>query len=140
MAATVTMTRQKISGGEVKISGTLTLGTYVTGGVAVTANDFKLGDGNFDVKLFPTTTGHIAGYDKANKKIKSYTQGITTGATPAGALSNGAFAVDGTGAETAVRYSATIASTVYKFGPLLEVTTAMDLSAVVFDFEAIGAY
>lgn len=140
MAATVTISRQTIRPGEVRSWGTLNLGTYATGGPAVTANNFKLGDANFDLRLFPTTTGHIAGYDKTNKKIKSYTQSVTTGATATGALANGALAVNDAGAEGVTRVSTSAISTTYKFGPLTEVANAVDLSAVVFAFEAVAEY
>lgn len=141
MAATVTVSRQTVRNGELKSYGTLNVGVYANpGGVAVTPGQFKLGDSSFDLRLTPTTTGHVPGYDKTNKKILVNTQGVVGGATAAGALANGALLLNDAGVEGVTRQSTTVASTTYKHGPLLEVTNAVDLSAVVFAFEATGAY
>jgi hypothetical protein len=147
MPVTITVTRQLMRPGESKVVGTLTIGSaasgvlpYVTGGIPVTANEFHLGDANFDLRLFPTTTGHVVGYDKTNRKIKVYTQGVTIGGTAAGALSNGGLALNDAGVEGTSRIATSAASDVIKYGPLLEVSASVDLSAVPFQFEATGAY
>jgi len=140
MAATVTISRVSPRGGEVRSYGTLNVGVYATGGIAVTPNKFKLGDGGFDLFLYNTTTGHQCGFDKTNKKIKVYTQGVTTGATGAAAVGNGAFPIDDAGAELTARLATSAASTTYKMGPLLEVTNAVDLTTITFAFEAVGQY
>lgn len=140
MAATITVARTTTRPGEVRSYGTLNLGIYATGGPAVVPNNFKLGDGAFDLRLFPTTTGHHAGYDKTNKKILAYTQGMTMGATAAQALANGALPLNDAGAEGTARLATSAADAVHKFGPLLEVTNTTDLSAVTFAFEAVGQY
>lgn len=147
MPATITIERQFVAPGSVRTVGTLTLGSSVTGtvpyaagGIAVTANEFKLGDTNFNLRLWPTTTGHIASYDKTAKKIKVYTQGITIGATAAGALANGGLALNDAAAEGTARVATTTAADVVKLGPLLELATSVDLTLCPFAFEAIGAY
>lgn len=141
MAATVTVSRQTVRNGELKSYGTLNVGVYTNpGGVAVTPGQFKLGDSGFDLQLGPTTTGHVPGYDKVNKKILVNTQGVIGGATAAAALANGALLLNDAGVEGASRQATTAASTTYKHGPLLEVTNAVDLTAIVFSFEATGAY
>lgn len=72
--------------------------------------------------------GRIYKWDKANNKIKIFSQGILTGATAAAAAGNGALittSAAGGATESVVRASGTAASTSYDTGPLVEVPAAL---------------
>jgi hypothetical protein len=87
------------------------------------------------------SSNHVAlthTYDYTNKKILAYEQGMRTGSTTAGAMSNGAYAEDVAAAETVIRLSGTAVDTNYGFGGLREVAATKDLSSYACRFEAIG--
>ena len=130
MAATVTVTSQRHSNGAFRSNGSLTLGTYVTGGVAVTPNQFKLGAGDFDLQLQPTA-GVFFEYDKTNKKIKAfYPIQMVHNASPS------AQAVSVTAADTGLE--AAFGATANFAGA--EALNSADLSGLTVRFIALGAY
>lgn len=140
MALTVTVSRQAHSPGELRSYGTITFdSSYLTGGEAITPNNFKLGDGAFDVHVYPAA-GYTFEHDKTAKTIKAYSQGVATGATAAADSTSGALLLNDAGVEGTFRAMGTAISTTFKLGALKEVASAVDLSAVVAKYEAIGAF
>ncbi len=140
MAITVAVTRQAHSLGELRSYGTITFdSSYLTGGEPTVPNSFKLGDANFDLRVYPAA-GYMFEHDKTAKTIIAYTPGVTTGATTAADVTSGALILGDAGTEGAFRAMGTAVSTTYKFGAQKEVTSAVNLSAVVAKFEAVGAY
>ncbi len=134
MAATISFpTTQQYTTGGLKIGiGQVNLGVYATGGVLI------------DITLFGLTTVYFAGFDGnpngylyswdyTNKKIKVWTQGITTGATAAGALANGAFILKSDATESVIRASNTAINTTYEFQACKELPNAIDLSAALYN-------
>lgn len=129
MAISVTVELQTSAQGELRSYGYLNLGTYVSGGVPVTANNLKLGDGNFNLSVKPTA-GIFFEYDKTNKKVKAfYPVQIVHNAAPA------AQPVSVTTADTGLE--ATFGATANFPG---REALAVDLSAFVARFDAVGAY
>lgn len=140
MSVTVAVTREFHTNGQLHRFGTITFdSSYPTGGESVTANNFKLGDGSFDLRVFPAA-GYTFEYDKTNKKIKAFTPAVTTGATTAADSTSGALALNDAGAEGTFRVMGSAESTTHKLGAMQELANTVDLSAVVARFEAVGAY
>lgn len=77
MAATITLDAgeagRRARGGEYVRRGKLNLGTYATGGVAVTRGDFDLPVEIRDLTVRPAA-GYVFEFDKANSKILAYRQ------------------------------------------------------------------
>lgn len=114
--------------------------TYPTGGVPLPAIG-KFGFNKtieFGLIEQPPANGFIYKFDRANHKIKIFTQGITTGSTAAGALANGAYAENSADAETVVRFSNTAIDTTYDFGALKEMAAAIAPAAVTMLILLIG--
>lgn len=134
MAATiVTPTTWQTSIGSFKLGiGQVNLGVYATGGVSVDPALFGLAT-VYIVTFDGCPAGFHYSFDYTSKKVKVWTQGITTGATAAGALANGAFAKLDTGAESVIRFSASVAATAYNFGPMQELANAVDLSSSTYN-------
>lgn len=90
MAATITLSGDWLQsvGSEFVTSGTLTLGTYATGGVQVTPA--MVGLGSFIGAPVFSAPGYAFSWDAANNKVLAY---VSAGFTPAG--TNGTSAVTG---------------------------------------------
>lgn len=155
MAATVTVDSQNHTNGQLKRYGSLNVGVYVNpGGVAVTANQFRLGAGDFELFLQPSG-GYVPEYIRSTKKIIVRLRGSHTHALHF----NNADVADGasarvnvgtnlmganTGTDVAVAgvqdttgAGGVVASAAEVLG---EVANAVDLSAISFRFEASGAF
>jgi hypothetical protein len=143
VAVTVVRTdrAQKIRRNDVKIvfgNGSL---TYPAGGVPMpAATAFGLRLELLDLVQIDNddASGFLWKFDRDNKKLRAYRQGVTTGATAAAALANGAFPLNENGAEIAARIATSAASTAYDMGPLQECTTSYAPAAHTFYFEAKG--
>lgn len=96
--------------------------TYPTGGVPLPA----IGAFGFQREIQlgliedPPANGFHYKFDRANHKIKIFTQGVRTGSTAAGAYTNGAVAEDSAAVETVVRLSGTAIDTTYDLGAMIE--------------------
>ncbi len=115
--------------------------TYNTGGVPMPA----IGTFGFhkaiDLGMIqqPVANGFVYKYDSANRKIKIFTQGFTTGSTGAGATENGALVENSVGAEAAApRMSKTAVDTTYDMGPLIELPDGLAPAAVSLKILFIG--
>lgn len=86
----------------------------------------------------PAANGFVYKYDRANHKIKIFTQGAVTGSTEAGACGNGALIEDSAGSETVARLSGTAVDTAYDLGPLVELPAAIAPAAVTLELMAVG--
>lgn len=164
MAATISYTGDWLqnAGSVTQTSGTLTLGTYATGGVSVTAA--MLGLGSFVGAPQFAADGYVLGYNLSTSKVQVYR---SAGFTPAGTISKPTFTVTkgailasselglSADAATATVNNNTIAATValttnspvgtptltgtaVAAGALVEVANGVDLSAVVVDWLAYG--
>lgn len=72
MASTVTITNRFVQGNRACRNGTVTLGTYASGGVAVTAAQLELSQLlDLDVRA---AGGYVAEWDKTAGKVKLYQQ------------------------------------------------------------------
>lgn len=134
MAATiVTPITLQYTAGAYKVGiAVVNLGVYATGGVAVDPTLFGLTtvymamfDGN--------PNGYAYAWDYTNKKVKVFTQGVTTGGTAAGALANGAFILSDLGTETVIRFSNTAINTTYNFQAMKELANTVDLSSLAYN-------
>jgi len=134
MAATLVLpsTWQGVSGPFRVGIGVVNLGVYATGGVAINPVDFGV-----TTVYFAAFDGNPNGFgyawDYTNKRVKVFVQGITTGATAAGALANGAFILADDGTETVIRASGTAISTTYEFQAMKELSNAVDLSSSTYN-------
>lgn len=72
MASTVTITNRFVQGNRACRNGTITLGTYATNGVTVTAAQLELSQ-LLDLDVRPSG-GYVAAWDKTNSKVKLYDQ------------------------------------------------------------------
>jgi len=164
MAATITLSGDWLQnvGSCSQTSGTLTLGTYATGGVSVLAKD--LGLGSFIGTPQFSADGYVLAYDLSTSKVLAYR---SAGFTPAGTISKPTFTVTkgailasselglSADAATATVNNNTIASTLalttnspvgtptltgtaVAAAALVEVANGVDLAAVVVDFVAYG--
>lgn len=113
---------------------------YDTGGIPMPAigsfgfrNEIKMG-----LIEQPPANGFIYKYDAANRKIKIFTQGITTGSTAAGVAENGANVEDSLGAEGAPTMPNTAPDTTYDMGQLIEIPHDTVLPAVSLTILFIG--
>ena len=115
--------------------------TYPTGGIPLPAYN-TLGFVRYIDHVIlmedDSALGRGMKWDKANAKLKLFAQGVTTGATAAGALANGAFAVNSAAAETVVRFSNTAISTSYDFGPLAELPSTIAPAQFTVWAEVVG--
>lgn len=78
----------------------------------------------------PPGNGFVYKFDRANHKLKIFTQGITTGSTAATTSGNGALVENSAAAETAARMPNTAIDTTYDFGPLKEMAATIAPAAV----------
>jgi hypothetical protein len=155
MAVTATVTHQKHTNGLLHSYGTVNFdSSYPPGGEPVTANMFKLGAGDFDVRIFPAA-GYTFEHNKATGKILAYRIGVHThslhlnnadvadgaaarvnaGANLLGANTGADLLVEGVADTTG--HGGVLQNTA---SALSEVSSGVDLSAVVAKFEAMGAY
>lgn len=95
--------------------GTINLGIYATGGVAVTKANFDLAVSLDDLDIRPTG-GYVFEWDKTNGKIKAYRQAGITENVNATYLQNQVIAAV----------------------PMVEVANAVDITAVVARYRAEG--
>jgi hypothetical protein len=114
--------------------------TYPAGGVPMPAigtfGYHKIID---RIMLEQPSDGFVYKYDRANRKIRIWTQGFLTGHTAAGATENGALVKNSVGVEAAgPRMSKTAIDTVYDMGPLIELPTGTALAARTLDATIIG--
>jgi len=86
----------------------------------------------------PPGDGLIYKYDRANHKLRVYSQGVTTGSTAASTASDGALAEDENAAETAVRFYGTAIDTSYNLGPLHEVGTSFAPASTAMKIMFLG--
>jgi hypothetical protein len=115
--------------------------TYPSGGVPLpAAQSFGMRQSLID--LIPVDTDDAKGflwkYDRDNNKLRAYRQGVTTGATAAAALANGAFPLNENGAEIAARLATSAASTSYDLGPFAECSTSFAPASHTLYFLARG--
>lgn len=119
-------------------NGTL---TYPTGGVPLPAlGAFGLHKG-IDLALIeqPPANGFVYKFDRANHKIKIFTQGVRTGSTDAAAAENGALVKDSSGAEAAApRLPKTAINSTYDLGPMIELPATIAPAEVTLDVLLIG--
>lgn len=150
MAVTVAVARQTVSPGAVRSYGTITFdSSYLPGGEPVVANNFKLGAGDFELLVHPTA-GYTFAYDRTAKTVIAYRSASHThvlhfqtaaAANAVTAASNqlrtaaAAFDVAGVADATGEGGIVTAAQSA-----LAEVSSGVDLSAVVARYEAVGAY
>lgn len=151
MAATITREDTKWSLGQLKVLGTLNLGSYATGGVSVTAGLFGLS--RIEDLIIDPAGGYTFEFDKTNSKIKAYRSGshthdlhlndadVADGATTrvnAGTNLLGA----GTGTDILVAGVADASGAggivAAAAGALAQVAASVDLSAVTARFRAFG--
>jgi len=78
MAATVTTSSTTTTGNQHRTLGTIQLGTYASGGIAVTAVDFALGV--LDELYLTGAGGYLFEFDKSNLKVKAYEAGADNAA------------------------------------------------------------
>lgn len=86
----------------------------------------------------PPANGFIYKYDRANHKIKIFTQGITTGSTAAADSVSGALVEDSADAETAVRAMGTAIDTTYDLGAMKEMANSIAPAQVTLSILLIG--
>ena len=87
----------------------------------------------------PPGNGFVYKYDRANHKIRIYTQGILTGTTAATTNGNGALVAGSAGVEgSTVRIPNTAASTTYDLGPMIELPTTIAPASVTLKMLMIG--
>lgn len=72
MSSTVTITNRFVQGNRACRNGTVTLGTYATNGVTITAAQLELSQ-LLDLDVRPAG-GYVTAWDKTNNKIKLYDQ------------------------------------------------------------------
>lgn len=100
--------------------------TYPTGGVPLPA----IGNFGFRRQIAmgvveqPASNGFIYKYDRANHKIKIFTQGFRTGPTAAAAAENGAKLTRSDGVEIGPRIPNTAPNSTYDTGPMQELLAA----------------
>ena len=150
MAATISVSKQVHSNGELRSYGTLNLGVYATGGVAVTPSQFKLGKFHTGGLRLNTSGGYTAEYDATTGKIKAAI-GVTgvpsvlvTGGQGAGAAlqilpDTNAGVLGKTTATNRTIPGATF-GLVAAAGSPAEVADTTDLSSITFTFEAAGPF
>ena len=127
MAATVTIEETKWSIGQFKTVGTMNLGTYATGGVAVTPGQF--GMQRLDDLVVRPAGGYTFAFDKTNLKVLAYAAvQIIHNATPS------AQAVSVTAADTGLE--ANFGATANLAAP--QALNSADLSGITARFEATG--
>ncbi len=86
----------------------------------------------------PPGNGFFYKYDRANNKLKIFTQGAVTGSTAATTCGNGALAEDSSGGEGSVRLSGTAADTTYDMGGLIELPTTIAPTEVSLALLMVG--
>ena len=166
MAATITNAPDSpfSVGSVMEAVGTVTLGTYATGGVTISAQN--LGLGSFVTAPQFSAAGYVFGWDATNSKVLVYR---SAGFTPAGsiAVTDGDVTVLGGAAGTAIGLTAdsnagaltkaaastrtipqatfgiaattaALTGTAVAASALVEVANAVNLAAVVVSFSAIG--
>jgi len=77
-------------------------------------------------------------YDRANNKIKIFTQGVTTGPTAAATNENGALVKDSADAEGSVRLPNTVAGTTYDLGGMIELPSSVAPAEVTLRMLMVG--
>lgn len=154
MAATITYTGDWLEnvGALTRTQGTLTLGTYATGGVSVTPANLGLGS-FFGAPTF-VAPGYVFAYDATAQKVQAYR---SAGVTPAGTNSaptitstanagtttplytNGGVVTQVAGATGITGVQAPVFSgAAIPAAAFVEVANAVDLSAVTVSWTAIG--
>lgn len=154
MAATITFAGDWLEnvGALTRTQGTLTLGTYATGGVSVTPAN--LGLGSFNGSPMFSAAGYAFTYDATNSKVLAYRSGGFTplGSVAAPTITSGTSATITTplytngGAITQVAGAAGITGVqapaftgiAIPASPFVEVGNAVDLSAVTVSWTALG--
>lgn len=157
MAASFTIDSQHHSNARIHTDGSGNLGVYATGGIAVTANDLKLGIINH--LRINATGGVVFEFDKTNSKIKAFRSparthghdlsiiggqgaaGTDTVTAPAATdLLGKEEAGDALIAKADVATKGGVVGETLAEAALAEVANAVDLTATVFRFEASGAF
>ena len=78
MASSVTLVEITQSGNKYRTHGTMNLGTYAAGGVAITARN--LGLSVIEVLNITGAGGYVFEFDRSNLKIKAYEAGADSAA------------------------------------------------------------
>ena len=95
-------------------TGTITLdANYLTNGWVLTPQNFGFFNDIEALNIQSFHKSYLFDFDGVNNKLRAYQKLFRTGATAAGAQTNGTLLVDQSGAETVVRTSGTATSTSY---------------------------
>ena len=86
----------------------------------------------------PSANGFYYKYDATNRKIKIFTQGVTTGSTVAGVSGNGALLENSFAAEGVVRLPNSAIDTTYDLGQMIELPHGSVPAAVTLQILFIG--
>ncbi len=114
--------------------------TYPTGGIpmpAIGQFGFKKAI-DFVAVEQPPANGFVYKFDRANHKLKIFTQGVRTGSSTAADATSGSLAENSAAAETALRLMGTAVDTTYDLGAMIELPAAIAPAAATVGLLLIG--